>query len=180
MIPTEILKNEHKVILMVLELAEKEIASIQNTRKINAEKIEKMVDFFKNFADTYHHAKEEKHLFVKMNATGVPTDSGPIAVMLKEHEEARKMVKSVAQAIQAAKIGSSTAIRAIKENLSSYIELLRSHIKKEDFILYSLADNLFTEEDQKALLEEFEEVQAKEIGEGFYEKYNQLAHELAN
>ena len=56
--------------------------------------------------------------------------------------------------------------------------MLRAHINKEDNILYPMADQLFTAEDQTALNEAFEQVEAQEMGEGVHEKYHRLAHEL--
>ena len=62
MTPTETLKHEHRVILLVLDAAEREVASIEKTGKVQADKLQKMLDFFRNFADRCHHAKEEKLL----------------------------------------------------------------------------------------------------------------------
>src|SRR5664280_1393811 len=63
MSPTETLNHEHKIVLMVLEGAEREATAIKAGAAVHAEKVEQMVDFFKNFVDRCHHAKEERHLF---------------------------------------------------------------------------------------------------------------------
>jgi len=63
--------------------------------------------------------------------------------------------------------------------LSTYARLLRAHIAKEDNVLYPMADQLFTAEDQRSLTEAFDRVEAEETGEGVHEKYHQLAHKLA-
>ena len=177
MTSTEILKHEHKIILLVLESAEHEVRSIQDTGKVHADRIEKMLDFFRNFADRCHHAKEENLLFMKMRK-GILGESGPIAVMLMEHAEGRKRLKAVSDALLQAREGDASAIGIVKDNLSAYIELLRNHIKKEDNILYPMADQLFTFEDQKSLSEAFDKVEAEEMGAGVHEKYHQLAQEL--
>ncbi len=179
MTPAEILKHEHESILLVLDAAEREIQAIKGSGKVSNDKIEKMLDFFRNFADLCHHAKEEKHLFVMMQKRGMPVESGPIAVMLMEHDEGRKRLKAVSNALPKAAEGDSSAVEIIRENLLGYIEMLRAHIDKEDNILYPMADRLFTEEDQKALSEAFEKVEAEEIGKGVHERYHQLAHDLA-
>jgi hemerythrin-like domain-containing protein len=57
---TEILKREHQAILLVITAAEKEVASIVKTGRIQAQTVREMADFFKNFVDRCHHAKEEK------------------------------------------------------------------------------------------------------------------------
>lgn len=179
MTSTEILKHEHKIILLVLGAAEREAKSIQDTGKLYSDRVPKMLDFFKNFADRCHHAKEEKLLFVKMQEKGIPKDSGPIAVMLKEHEEGRQRVKAIAEALPQAQKGAISAIVTVKDNLSAYVELLRTHIEKEDNVLYPMADRLFTTEDQQSLSEAFKKVETEEMGEGVHEKYHQLAHDLS-
>jgi hemerythrin-like domain-containing protein len=178
MMPTETLKHEHQIILMVLDAAEREARSIQNSGKVQAEELDRMLDFFRNFADRCHHAKEEELLFVKMQERGMPVRGGPIAVMLQEHDEGRRRVKAVAEALPQARSGDPSALASVRSNLLAYVQLLRAHIDKEDNVLYPMADRLFTPEDQRALTKAFEKVEAEEIGEGVHEKYHQLAHDL--
>lgn len=179
MTSTEVLKHEHKIVLLVLAAAEREAKSIKATGKIDVEKLDKMIDFFRNFTDRCHHAKEEKHLFVRMGERGVAGDRGPIAVMLREHQEGRQKVKAIAEALPQVAKGKSSAVTLVKENLLAYIDLLKAHINKEDNILYPLGDKVLTAEDQRALIKAFEEVEADEMGEGVHKKYHELAHELA-
>jgi hemerythrin-like domain-containing protein len=179
MMPTETLKHEHQIILLVLDAAEREVRSIQNSGKVHAEELDRMLDFFRNFADRCHHAKEEELLFVKMQERGMPVRGGPIAVMLQEHDEGRRWVKAVADALPQASSGDASALTSVRSNLLAYVQLLRAHIDKEDNVLYPMADRLFTSEDQQVLTEAFEKVEAEEMGEGVHEKYHQLAHDLA-
>jgi hemerythrin-like domain-containing protein len=179
MTPTEILKHEHKVILMVLDAVERTVDTIKTTGKVKMSQIEMMLDFFRNFADRCHHAKEENLLFVKMQEKGMTKDSGPIAVMLKEHEFGRNKLRAVAEALPQADKGDMSAKAKIMENLSEYTKMLRAHIAKEDNILYPMGDKIFTEEDQKSLSEAFDKVEKEEMGEGIHEKYHKLAHDLS-
>lgn len=179
MTPTEILKHEHKVILLVLGAAEKAVDAIKTTGEVNVSEIEQMLDFFRNFADRCHHAKEENLLFIKMQEKGMPKDSGPIAVMLKEHEFGRNKLRAVAEALPQAGKGDISATAKIMENLSEYTKMLRAHIAKEDNVLYPMGDKIFTEEDQTSLSEAFDKVEKEEMGEGVHEKYHKLAHDLS-
>jgi hemerythrin-like domain-containing protein len=177
--PTELLKHEHQVILMVLEAAEREAQRIQNTGTVRADDVEHMVDFFRNFADRCHHAKEEDLLFAKMEERGVPVQGGPIAVMLHEHDQGRRHVTAVADALSQAREGDPAALGAVQANLLAFVHLLRAHISKEDNVLYPMADQRFTATDQRALAEAFDRVEAEEIGAGVHERYHQMAHDLA-
>ena len=117
------------------------------------------------------NAKEEELLFAKMQERGMPVRGGPIAVMLQEHDEGRRRVKAVAEALPQAGSGNASALASVRSNLLAYVQLLRAHIDKEDNVLYPMADRLFTPEDQRELTEAFEKVEAEEIGEGVHEKY---------
>ena len=59
MLPTEILKHEHQLILMVLDAAEREARAMAGGAAVNADRLNAFVDFIRNFADHCHHAKEE-------------------------------------------------------------------------------------------------------------------------
>jgi hemerythrin-like domain-containing protein len=179
MTPTEVLIHEHKIILLVLDAAEREAASIRTTGNIHTDTIRKMIDFFRTFADRCHHAKEENHLFRMMHERGFPMESGPLAVMLHEHDEGRIRVKEIDRLIPSAEQGDTGAVSSIARLLSEYAELLRSHIGKEDNVLYPMAENILSQEDMDALAGIFEKVEAEEIGTGVHETYHALAHEIA-
>jgi hemerythrin-like domain-containing protein len=173
--PTEELKHEHQVILLVLAGAER-LAG--RSGEADLAQTGEMIEFFVNFVDRCHHAKEEKHLFVRMEERGIPHD-GPIRVMLDEHDQGRRLVAAMKERLSAALAGSGAATEALRADLIAYARLLRSHIDKEDNILYPMADSVFTSEDQRGLEEAFKKVESEEMGEGVHEKYHQLAHRLA-
>ena len=114
-----------------------------------------------------------------MNEQGLSRDGGPIAVMLNDHEIGRGYIREIAKAIEQSGSGDPDANKAIFRNLKSYVNLLRAHINKENYILFPMADKLLKWEDQKALSEAFEKVESEETDEGVHEKYYKLAHELS-
>jgi hemerythrin-like domain-containing protein len=176
---TDILVHEHKVISLVLQAAEKEAASIQQTGKVHADVVGKIVEVLRNFADKCHHGKEEKHLFVMMQKRGMPGDSGPIAVMLHEHVQGRTYIKTIADSLPQAQTGDAKAIETLRAGLLGYAALLRAHIDKENTILFPMADRLLSEQDQTDLIHAFERIEQEEMGAGVHEKYHRWAHELA-
>jgi len=178
MLATEVLKEEHQVIEKVLNTLEAFALKLERGEEVNVGILEKSIDFIRTFADRCHHGKEEDRLFQLMARQGFSRNSGPIAVMLQEHDLGRSFVKAMADAIEKYKDGDASSKRDIAENAREYTNLLRQHIYKEDNVLYPLADGTLLEKDQKNLLEEFEEFERKEIGIGVHEKYHRLAEEL--
>lgn len=178
MTPTETLKHEHQVVLLVLKGVEREAQTLRTNAKARFEDIRKIVDFSRNFTDRCHHAKEEKHLFPAMEKHGLAHDQGPIAVMLMEHARGREFVKAASGALPGAEKGDSKALQALRDSLQGYAQLLQNHIAKENNYLFPTADKLLTPEEQTALEKAFDKVEREEMGEGTHEKYHQLAHEL--
>lgn len=177
--PTDILKHEHELIIKVLDAAEREARVIAGGAAADAGRLNAFVDFIRGFADHCHHAKEEDVLFVRMGERGFPREVGPVAVMLHEHELGRAHVAAVADHIGAAAAGDPAARAVVAERLAGYAALLRQHIFKENNVLFPMADQAFTEEDQSAVAADFERVERDEIGAGVHERYEALARELA-
>ena len=78
--PTDVLRHEHEVILMVLAAAEREASRIEEGEAPAGERIAQVVEFSRNFIDRCHHAKEEKHLFPMLSERSPRAAEGPLAV----------------------------------------------------------------------------------------------------
>lgn len=178
--PTEELVHEHKVITHVLNAVAVEAGRLKNAGEIDPGLIDKMLDFFRNFTDKCHHAKEEKHLFPMLEHRGVPRDKGLIGVVLAEHDEGRRLLSNISGLLPAAAHGDRDAVISIAENLASYVSLLENHIQKENEVLFQMADRTLTAEDQNNLEAAFARVEEEETGEGVHEKYHALAHEISD
>jgi len=92
---TEILMEEHRVIEGVLTSLETAAKRLSTGQAVAAGIFLKAADFIKGFADGCHHRKEEGVLFPALVANGMPKDSGPVAVMLAEHEEGRRLTRAM-------------------------------------------------------------------------------------
>jgi hemerythrin-like domain-containing protein len=178
--PTDILSEEHRVIERVLDCLERLVQQAQTEGKLAAEPARDAVEFFRNFADRCHHAKEEAHLFPAMERKGFPREGGPTGVMMYEHELGRAHVRAMDQAIEAAAGGDAAALAEFSGHARDYIILLRQHIEKEDHCLYTMANQAFTEEDQQSLLTAFERVEHEELERGTHEKHLRIANALAD
>ena len=174
---TEILMEEHDVIVRVLAALEKETAKAK-AGKSTPEFFLDAADFIKGFGDGCHHAKEEGVLFKYMEAAGIPSQGGPIAVMLADHEQGRLYTRQMRAATQRWQSGDNSAIAEAVDNATGYIQLLRGHIMKENNILFPMADRVIPAASQPEIDEAFEHVEHEETGAGVHEKYLALAEKL--
>ena len=64
----------------------------------------------------------------------MPSEGGPIGVMLAEHDEGRGYVRAAEEAIDPYRAGDAAAGKVIAANLRNYAGLLEGHISKENQI----------------------------------------------
>jgi hemerythrin-like domain-containing protein len=175
---TRILMEEHRVIERMLASLGLAADRLERAEAIRPGFFVDAADFIKGFADGCHHRKEEGVLFPAMEAAGVANQGGPIGVMLAEHEEGRRLTGAMRAAAEQARAGDPTATPEIVRNARGYTALLQQHIRKEDAVLFPLADRVVQGEKRIEMAEAFERVETEETGEGVHEKYLGLAEAL--
>jgi len=132
--PMKKMVEEHVLIKRWLALIPKVIENLDLESEDGLKLINNGIDFIRNYADKYHHAKEEDETFKYFNE-----NLDIIKVILNDHAKVRNHVKAMLQAIE----DKDKIILA--EHLKAYSEILPEHIKKEDEILYPWMDrNLST------------------------------------
>ena len=176
--PTDILKEEHRGIELMLSILKRMCQKLQAKEPVNLDHLGQSIEFFKGFADKCHHMKEENLLFPAMEKEGFSKDAGPLAVMLDEHTLGRKCVAAMTESLSAMKRGNMGASPKFVEAAREYIALLSEHIAKEDNVLFHMADAHLSPEVQAELVKEFERVEKEEIGEGKHEEYHALLKTL--
>jgi len=160
--PTEILSQEHRAIESRMDEMEEQLRGLTPGQPFPRRFFDDALDFFRNFADGCHHAKEENLLFPRMKQRGVLEQGGPIGVMLAEHDEGRSYLKAVRENLDAAERGDPEARQRVAANATAYIGLLRQHIMKDDNILFRMARMVLQPDDVVELNREFEAVEVPE------------------
>jgi hemerythrin-like domain-containing protein len=151
--PTDVLRDEHRVILAALTTLDAAAGRLAAGRALPEGWWERIIAWLRAFADKNHHAKEESSLFPALVKAGVPAEGGPIAVMLDEHVQGRALILTMATA-------PAPAARA--RAAQDYVRLLRDHIAKENDILWPLAEAVLDERARQAVAREFENVEAEQ------------------
>ena len=170
------LEDDHVSILKLIDVMNRMV----QLPDANVAHLEEVVALIRNFADGLHHAKEETLLFPLMEAKGFSRQQGPVAVMLMEHEQGRAFVRGIADQIQFYKSGQPDALNLLYANMHGYSELLSNHIAKENNILFRMADNAFTSEDQQSLIAQFIAIDTGSGGGPSSLDYVQRIETLAN
>ena len=152
MTPTDVLRDEHRVILKALDLLERAAARVAAGAFVSDGWWAAAVTWLRAFADRNHHAKEETALFPAMVKAGVPSEAGPIAIMLEEHAEGRRLMTTIEASAGASRVAACHA----------YIALLRAHIDKENGIVFPLAESVLDGQAVLGVQRGFDAVEAEQ------------------
>lgn len=158
--PTQVLRDEHRLILRVLALVESAAARVTAGGALPEAWWNQALTWLREFADHNHHGKEERALFPALAKAGVPVQGGPVGVMLAEHERGRALLRAM---------GAGDP-RSCVEAARDYVQLLREHIDKENGVLFPLAEAVLDEPVRQTLAREFEALEIEQGREASIER----------
>jgi hemerythrin-like domain-containing protein len=174
----EVLMSEHRLIEQVLGSLETFTSEIEGGLAPERPLLADYGTFLRDFADSCHHGKEEDILFQRMVERGFPRETGPVAVMLYEHEVGRGHVSALRQVGEGTGLLTAAETGVVLENAGAFIPLLRAHILKEDRILYPMAVRLLTGPEMDAMETDFAAFEARMRADGSYDRLHGLADRL--
>jgi len=172
--PIRTLMDEHQLILKSLDALDEYVEQAAPAPKDLA----LFVKFIREFADAFHHGKEEDILFAEMQANGFPANAGPLAVMLAEHDEGRRLTGRMAAVAEQAGAWSAADLEQVRDAAHGYTELLRGHIHKEDNILYPMAQGHLPESSWQQIAKRFDEFAQAKATSGDEQRLRALAADL--
>ena len=168
---------EHEMIERAMEVLK---ANLEKVADGNHDKVQtgRAIDFLLEFGDKIHNIKEEKFLFPRMSEKGVPTEGGPIGVMLMEHEAERELLIKMQMALPSL-VSATDDDKAtfVKEGLD-YLTIRAEHIWKENDVLYNMARQVLNEDDFAYLLEEFKNSDVQHYGDSAADKFALMLSEV--
>ena len=176
--PTEVLMEEHRVIERVLVALEKAVSRLSRGEDVYLRFFSGTSALINGFTDSYHYKKEEKVLFAALVENGLPKETGPIAAMVAEHEEARHLAQRLRLFTERFQAGDVKVRDQVILSALAYISLLRRHMDKEDNLLFPLMDKVIPADRQDQLLEAFDRFELEENGPELHEKYYGMAERL--
>ena len=175
---TDILNREHGLILQALEDLAGARDQIESGQPPSKEFFEKALQFLGEFADKFHHFKEEYLMFGLLALKKEGAFDGPIGVLRYQHERCRKCINEMAKSLKGYADGDDIAITNLLENLAAYISLLRRHIHEEDGTFFQMAAQELSKEEEEILLKQFKKEDEKMGGQKFYDKCRNLIDEM--
>lgn len=153
--PIELLLNEHEIIVKAIESARNLEVSLKNNPVGYKTEMKKYIDFFKSYADGFHHHKEEQILFPEMSKKNELLGDGVIMEMLNNHEEFRESLSDIVLLIEEGEL--NEAIWAFNK----YAEALLDHISVENDEVFQMAETLLDEAELEKIYFKFKDYDAE-------------------
>lgn len=151
--PIDVLLGEHRTILRVLDEVERESRRLEQEGMLREAFWQDLLRFCTEFDAGLHHQKEEQLLFplleLPLPGSHRLDGSGPTKVLRDEHLRCQFWIRRIEQALQ------QRDRNRLAAAASSYLDLVRMHILKENQILLPLARRLLTVDQRERLHREF-------------------------
>jgi DUF438 domain-containing protein len=168
---------EHEMIERTMSVLKSNLDEL-DTGKYDAVQIQRAVDFLLEFGDKIHNQKEEGFLFPLMHERGIPTEGGPVGVMIMEHDAERRLLQHMsAQAGSLTEANQETLNKFRREGLE-YLVIRAEHIWKENDILYPMARQAMQEGDAEKLIVEFNRINTETYGPDAWQKFSAMVSEV--
>ena len=165
--PTELLTNEHRLILQSLEILSAAKTGLEKGKWPKKALFEAGIEFLQSFADRFNHFKEEYLMFGILAQKQEGAFDLEIGALRFQHERCRHHLDIIRDTLPVYSEGDEMAATALLESLAAYTALLKRHIHHEDELFFPLIKNSLTPEEKKGLISYFEkeERRHRESGE---------------
>ena len=171
---TSLLMIDHEVIRRSLSVLQAMNEKIRTGKTVERGDIQSLLSFLREYADGSHHVKEETILFPALMHAGIPSDAGPLEVMNYEHVRGRALTA----AMQAA--ADRNRMDDFLYYSSRYIELLTSHIEKEEHVLFPKTEQILSDDEDETVTANFDHFEAMIVGSGPLERHCQTIEFLTS
>lgn len=166
------LMEEHVLILRYADLLEKRLSSA-NVDDQFWDDLNCISNFIAEYADDFHHSKEEDILFSIMQKPGVLSHCNPLPQMLHEHDQGRSFNQKFKAAILEKNFSEANKFGM------AWVGLIREHIFKEDNVLYKFAEAGVSEEDKAKTEEAYSLVEKQKNSSFLKTKHENFEREIA-
>ncbi|MBN1140309.1 MAG: hemerythrin domain-containing protein [Deltaproteobacteria bacterium] len=154
---------EHRLIEKMIDLIRRKIPEFRTAGQVAPGFLEAVVDFMRFYTDGTHHGKEEDIYF--RDCAGKPLTKSERALMeelIEEHALSRKALDEISQANEQSLKGVDV-LETILEKLQAWIEIYPRHIDKEDKHFFPAMEKYFSEQEERTMLQEFDDFDKKQI-----------------
>ena len=131
---TDLLRKDHTHLLDALHILGEMAALAERSQIVDQKDVEELLSFLKGFGDRHHQGKEESVLFPALLNDRAQKNYHALCALVFQHNRERSLVEGLWESM-ATKHTKDFVFLATRLN-----EILRSHIKEEEEVLFPLVD----------------------------------------
>lgn len=176
--PSATLRFEHDAIQVLLSVLDGMAHRLRVNEAVPREDLDDAMTVVVEFADRCHHAKEEQVVFPALRKASPEIGADIARRLTSDHQAFRKLVRAMRDLCPKARTRKSARVQLAKY-FSTYIRVLREHIRIEEEQLLPEVDRSLAPAQRAEFAERFDRVEAEEIGWGMHEAYHAMIHRLA-
>jgi len=169
------LRAEHDLILHALEATDEAAWRLERGHLLEPQILPALMQFLSFFVHRSHRDKEEELLLPALQEKGFPDDHGCIAGLLSEHAEIASLFQKMVSAAEAYRLQGQEGLRWA-QTARKYATAMRSHIWREEQMVFGEARRLLEPAESEALAREFENIDARAQRAGLTELMSRFEH----
>ena len=112
-------------------------------------KVNELLSFFRNYADRFHHKKEEDILFPEIAKRNELVGEGVITEMLENHADMRDMLRKIEANLN------KGDVKVVCDLFITYEQMLLDHIAVEDDEVFQVAETLLNDNELETIYFKF-------------------------
>lgn len=167
--PIAQLRAEHERTSLVLSHSEQIASVIERGVTVAPKVIHAITEFFSLFLHRIHRDKEEDGLIPILRDLGLHGSSSCVVELLSTHADGERQFEVMAAADEAYAEGRSDALVRWLRAFRSYAEDLKHHLRREEQIIFMMAESSLTEKHLADLTEQFKKVNQRAERSGIRE-----------
>jgi hemerythrin-like domain-containing protein len=139
------LRQDHINATKLLDVLERQLTIFSRTEVPDYEMMQGVMEYFLDYPDLYHHPTEDL-ILSKMEARRWTAKDG-FPDLRREHRELAAMTRGFSTAIRNILLEIEITREAFQQRARQFLDFYRSHIRKEEDVLFPAALEMLTEQD---------------------------------
>lgn len=151
--PVKILLEEHKLLLQAIDIS-KQLQKTEEDATYH-HLMHDVILFLRNFSEIYHHPKEENIFYPLLKNRSANMSNEFLHEICDNHEDFKSLVAQIEGAY------GDHDYKWLRMLMSKYIVLFEDHIKRENKVILSVANQLLSAKEQEEAAKAFNQLDEK-------------------
>lgn len=161
--PIQVMLDEHDIISSAEQIVKLLDRYWEKSESKYVNQVHSLIIFFREYADKYHHFKEEQILFPELEKLDDFAVNSIVSELIEHHEMFREHTTSIEEFLDDKQYESAQKL------LFTYMDELLDHIAAENDEVFVMAESLFSENELESMYFKFKDIDM-ELGESNKEK----------